>query len=102
MEDWLPWVPEVFFACGGNLRCWPKADTSSAGSHIKTRQKPETALEKSLAPRVRTGLTYYCKSSRDCLEGRQNHGKNALRVILAEEGIIIIIITGASGSKGIL
>ena len=26
----LPWVPEVFLACGGNLRCWPKADTSSA------------------------------------------------------------------------
>ena len=41
----LPWVPEVFLACGGNFRCWPKADTSSAV------QKPETALEKSLAPR---------------------------------------------------
>ena len=27
---WLPWVPEVFLACGGNFRCWPKADTSSA------------------------------------------------------------------------
>ena len=25
-----PWVPEVFLACGGNVRCWPKADTSSA------------------------------------------------------------------------
>ena len=57
----LPWVPEVFLACGGNFRCWPKADTSSAvgRSHeqfarvtIKTWQKPETALEKSLAPRV--------------------------------------------------
>ena len=23
----LPWVPEVFLACGGNFRCWPKADT---------------------------------------------------------------------------
>ena len=19
----LPWVPEVFLACGGNFRCWP-------------------------------------------------------------------------------
>ena len=38
----IPWVPEVFLACGGNFRCWP----------IKTWQKPETALEKSLAPRV--------------------------------------------------
>ena len=26
----LPWVPEVSLACGGNFRCWPKADTSSA------------------------------------------------------------------------
>ena len=42
----VPWVPEVFLACGGNFRCWPKADTSSAVP------KPETALEKSLAPRV--------------------------------------------------
>ena len=24
----LPWVPEDFLACGGNFRCWPKADTS--------------------------------------------------------------------------
>lgn len=46
-------------------------------------------------------MTYYCKSSRDCLEGRQNHGKNVLRVILAEEDIIIII-PCASGSEGIL
>ena len=21
----LPWLPEVFLACGGNFRCWPKA-----------------------------------------------------------------------------
>ena len=26
----LPWVPEVFLACGGNLLCRPSADTSSA------------------------------------------------------------------------
>ena len=25
----IPWVPEVFLACGGKFRCWPKADTSS-------------------------------------------------------------------------
>ena len=30
MRSDLPWVPEVFLACGGNFRCWPKADTSSA------------------------------------------------------------------------
>ena len=34
----LPWVPEVFLACGGNFWCWPKADTSSAigRSHEKS------------------------------------------------------------------
>ena len=26
----LPWVPQVFLACGVNFRCLPKADTSSA------------------------------------------------------------------------
>ena len=28
----LPWVPEVFLACGGNFRCWPKAEATSAGT----------------------------------------------------------------------
>ena len=28
--DTLPWVPEVFLACGRNLQCRPKADRSSA------------------------------------------------------------------------
>ena len=41
----VPWVPEVFLARGGNFRCRPKADTASA-------VEPETALEESLAPRV--------------------------------------------------
>ena len=50
----LPWVPEVFLACGGNFWCWPKAEATSGEARvtIKTWQKPETALEKSLAPRV--------------------------------------------------
>ena len=26
----IPWVPEVFLACGRNFRCWPEADISSA------------------------------------------------------------------------
>ena len=30
----LPWVPEVLLACGGNFRCWPKADTSSSSKEI--------------------------------------------------------------------
>ena len=42
---YLPWVPEVFLACGGNFR-------RPRGVTIKTWQKPETALEKSMAPRV--------------------------------------------------
>ena len=31
LTEWhIPWVPEAFLAYGGNFRCWPKADTSSA------------------------------------------------------------------------
>ena len=75
----LPWVPEVFLACGWNFRCWPKADTSSAvgRSHeqfarvtIKTWQKPETALEKSLAPRVECHLTTGKRAERTKLDFR--------------------------------
>ena len=29
----LPWVPEVFLTCGGNFRCWPKAETFRAGHY---------------------------------------------------------------------
>ena len=25
----LPWVPEVFLACGGTFQCWPKAEATS-------------------------------------------------------------------------
>ena len=25
----VPWVPEVFLACDGNFRCWPKAEPTS-------------------------------------------------------------------------
>ena len=40
--------------CGGNFRCRPKADTAS--------KKSETALEKSLAPRVQRNrsLQHFC------------------------------------------
>ena len=34
----VPWVPEVFFACSGNFRCWLKADTSSAVGRIHERR----------------------------------------------------------------
>ena len=43
----LPWVPEVFLACGGNFQCSLKSDTSI---------DQETALEKSLAPTVNSYL----------------------------------------------
>ena len=32
----LPWVPEVFLACGGNFRCWPKAEATSGEAARKT------------------------------------------------------------------
>ena len=55
-----PGYQRFFSRAAENFQCGLKADTSSAvgRSHehtqvtIKTRQKPETALEKSLAPRV--------------------------------------------------
>ena len=28
VEFWVPWVPEVFLAHGGNFRCWPKAEAA--------------------------------------------------------------------------
>ena len=40
----LPWVPEVFLACGGNFRRWPKADTSSAISRSHKRRSREKNL----------------------------------------------------------
>ena len=42
LTEKVPWVPEVFLACGGNFRA----------GHYKDLTKPETALETSLAPRV--------------------------------------------------
>ena len=48
----IPWVPEVFLACGGNFRCWPKADTSSAVGRSHEQAKPR---EKPLA---RSGAFY--------------------------------------------
>ena len=32
----VPWVPEVFLACGGNFRCWPKAEATSGEAARKT------------------------------------------------------------------
>lgn len=34
----VPWVPEVFLACGGNFRCRPKADTSSSAGRSQERR----------------------------------------------------------------
>ena len=34
--SFLPWVPEVFLACGGNFPCWPKAEATSGEAARKT------------------------------------------------------------------
>ena len=44
--DSIPWVPEVFLACGGNFRCWPKADTSSAVGRSKHLTETGTRARK--------------------------------------------------------
>ena len=70
----VPWVPEFFLACDENFRCWPKAEaarkTFRAG-HYKDltetgnrARKPDTALEKSLAPRVGyPGISKFLKTT---------------------------------------
>ena len=40
----VPWVPEVFLACGGKFRCRPKADTSSAVGRSHERRSREKNL----------------------------------------------------------
>ena len=44
VSDHIPWEPEVFLACGGNFRCWPKADTSSAVGRSYERRSREKNL----------------------------------------------------------
>ena len=41
----IPWAPEVFLVCGGNFRCWPKTDTSSAPSSRAGHYKDLTETE---------------------------------------------------------
>ena len=72
----IPWVPEVFFRvqrgafAGAFAGCRPQAEETSgvqklfARVTIKTWQKPETALEKSLAPRVCPSLPSVTKDDR--------------------------------------
>ena len=40
----VPWVPEVFLACGGNFRCWLQADTSSAVDRRLAEDLTETRI----------------------------------------------------------
>ena len=42
VSDHIPWEPEVFLACGGNFRCWPKADTGEATSGEAARKTSGT------------------------------------------------------------
>ena len=50
----MPWVREVFLACGRNFRCWPKTDTSSAigRSKVSGTQGNGTTTERQLNPIV--------------------------------------------------
>ena len=36
---YLPWVQEVFLACGGNFRCWPKAEAKSGLTETGNRAR---------------------------------------------------------------
>ena len=45
------WVPEVFLACGGNFRCWPKSDTSLVVGRSRERQVDFKTTWQELWPR---------------------------------------------------
>ena len=55
----VPWAPEVFLAYGGNFRCWPKADTSSA---VSARLSPCSRSRRRLCRRTTTSTHF--RSSR--------------------------------------
>ena len=38
MAALVPWVPDVFLACGGNFRCWPKAEAMSGETGNRARK----------------------------------------------------------------
>ena len=38
LTNHLPGVPEVFLACGGNFRCWPKANMHIFGRRLKPQR----------------------------------------------------------------
>ena len=43
-EASLPWLPEVFLACAGNFRCWPKAVATSGEALLTITCRFDTSL----------------------------------------------------------
>ena len=62
----IPWVPGVFLACGGNFRCWPKADTSSdspdSGIQIALQWENNCLCQSLLQCQFASFLTAVCYS----------------------------------------
>ena len=63
LKEWhIPWVPEAFFAYGGNFRCWPKADTwSFRAGHYKDLTETGNRARKisGTQGKWRTGISSY-------------------------------------------
>ena len=79
----LPWVPEVLLACGGNFRCWPKADTSSAvwaRLSPSSRSRHRICRRTATCTRVRSSRKHYIaqeNNAQDCfgITGYRVHQK---------------------------
>ena len=71
----LPWVPEVLLACGGNFRCWPKADTSSA---VWARLSPSSRSRHRICRRTATCTRF--RSSRKHYIAQGNNAQDCFGI----------------------
>ena len=71
----LPRVPEVLLACGGNFRCWPKADTSSA---VSARLSPSSRSGRKICPRTVTSTRF--RSSRKHYIAQWNNAQDCFGI----------------------
>ena len=71
----LAWVPEVLLACGGNFRCWPKADTSSA---VSARLSPSSRSRHRICRRTATCTRF--RSSRKHYIAQGNNAQDCFGI----------------------
>ena len=89
---YLPWVPEVFLACGGNFRCWPKAGAKSGLTETGNRARKVSGTQGSyysvkehlfvcssfsvsIIACVADGFLFVVRKVRDWAARKQNRGQ---------------------------